>query len=249
MGAVTSEKNERRKARLARVGERGDAERYHYDLAPAYREISRASAEGEPRCVREFGVFTSESKVAARKLRLKCRLLFFRHCANVRNTLGYQYARSVLMCKFEFLGRNMQLASEIIMVQDEHCQIGKVTELFGKSPLRAKFSSSGALLAKQRKRAPGRSQGPSPHPASSRDGDGAQNAAVLAFCGLREAHTRVRARAAYKVCVCVQYETSENVISESPPSAFPRFSCPEMNARPRAADSETRLRLIALDCV
>ena len=57
-------------------------------------------------------------------------------------------------------------------------------------------SSSGALLAKQRKRAPGRSQGPSPHPASSRDGNGAQNAAVLAFCGLREAHMRVLARAA-----------------------------------------------------
>ena len=110
----------------------------------------------------------------------------------------------------------------------------------GTAPGGAKFSSSGALLAKQRKRAPGRSQGPSPHPASSRDGDGAQNAAVLAFCGLREAHTRVRARVACKVCVCVKYETRENVLSESPPSAFPRFSCPEMNARPRAADSETR---------
>ena len=205
MGAVTSEKNERRKARLARVGERGDAERYHYDLAPAYREISRASAEGEHRCVREFGVFTSESKVAARKLRLKCRLLFFRHCANVRNTLGYQHARSVRMCKFEFLGRNMQLASEIIMVQDEHCQIGKVTELFGKSPLRAKFSSSGALLAKQRKRAPGRSQGPSPHPASSRPGWGwgskRRGSGVLWAQGLSGKHTRAFARARRAKCV------------------------------------------------
>ena len=56
----------------------------------------------------------------------------------------------------------------------------------------------------------------------------------------REARTRVRARAACAVCVCVQYGTSEIVLSESPPPAFPRFSCPEMNARPRAADSETR---------
>ena len=102
----------------------------------------------------------------------------------------------------------------------------------------AKFSSRGALFAKQRKRVTGRSHDPSPHPASSRDGDGAQNAAVLACCGLREARTRVRARAAYTVCVCVQYGTSEIVHSESPPPAFPRFSCPEMNARPRAADSE-----------
>jgi len=104
----------------------------------------------------------------------------------------------------------------------------------------AKFSSSGALLAKQRKRAPGRSQGPSPHPASSRDGDGAQNAAVLACCGLREARTRVRARAAYKVCFCVQYRKRENVLSESAPLMFPCFSCPEMNARPRRGDSEVR---------
>ena len=104
----------------------------------------------------------------------------------------------------------------------------------------AKFSSSGALLAKQRKRAPGRSQGPSPHPASSRDGDGAQNAAVLACCGLREARTRVRARAAYKVCVCVQCRTRENVLSESAPLVFSCFSCPEMNARPRRGDSEVR---------
>ena len=93
---------------------------------------------------------------------------------------------------------------------------------------RAKFSSSGALFAKQRKRATGRSQGPSPHPASSWDGDGAQNATVLACCGLREARTRVRARAAYKVCVCVQYGTSEIVLTEPPPPAFPRFSCPEI---------------------
>ena len=104
----------------------------------------------------------------------------------------------------------------------------------------AKFSSSGALFAKQRKRVTGRSQGPSPHPASSWDGDGAQNATVLACCGLREARTRVRARAAYKVCVCVQYGTSEIVLTEPPPPAFPRFSCPEMNARPRAADSVSR---------
>ena len=76
--------------------------------------------------------------------------------------------------------------------------------------LRAKFSSSGVLFAKQRKRVTGRSQGPSRHPASSRDEDGAQNATVLACCGLlREARTRVRARAACKVCICVQYRTRE----------------------------------------
>ena len=95
-------------------------------------------------------------------------------------------------------------------------------------------------MAKQRKRAPGRSQGPSPHPASSRDGDGAQKATVLACCGLREARTRVRTRAAYKVCVCVQYRNRENVLSESAPLVFSCFSCPEMNARPRRGDSEVR---------
>ena len=106
----------------------------------------------------------------------------------------------------------------------------------------AKFSSSGALFAKQRKLVAGRSQGPSPHPASSRDGDGAQKATVLACCGLREARTRVRARAAYKVCVCVQYRTRENVLSESASLAFLCFPCPEMNTRPRPADSEVQLK-------
>ena len=164
----------------------------------------------------------------------------------------------------------------------------------------------------------GRSQGPSRHPASSRDGDGAQDAAVMACCGLREARTRVHARVARKVqratqtsfcwvlayfevykrfsgeakiinssrdqffcsvleehdessrmpvstwgcalsfgrcrmskfwllvyldffkkfasfagkvCVCVQYGTSENVLSKSPPPAFPGLSGSEMNAR------------------
>ena len=105
---------------------------------------------------------------------------------------------------------------------------------------RAKFSSSGALFAKQRKLVAGRSQGPSPHPASSRDGDGAQNAAVLACCGLMEARTRVRARAAYKVRVCVQCRNRENVLPESAPLVFSCFSCPEMNARPRRGDSEVR---------
>ena len=55
---------------------------------------------------------------------------------------------------------------------------------------------------------------------------------------------RVRARAAYKVFACVQYRTRERVLSESAPLAFSCFSCPdscpEINARPRAADSEVR---------
>ena len=106
----------------------------------------------------------------------------------------------------------------------------------------AKFSSrSGALLAKQRRRAPGRSQGPSPHPASSRDGDGAQNAAVLACCGLMEARTRVRARAACKVCVCVQYRNRENIRSKSAPRAF-SSRCLLLVSRDERPDKTRRLR-------
>ena len=59
---------------------------------------------------------TSESKVAARELRLKCPLLFFSHCANARKTLGYH---------------DVQLASGVILVQDEHGQIDEVADLLG----------------------------------------------------------------------------------------------------------------------
>ena len=54
------------------------------------------------------------------------------------------------------------------------------------------------------------------------------------------ARTRVRARAAYILCVFVQYRTRENVLSKPAPLAFWCFPCPEMNARPRPADLETR---------
>ena len=49
--------NERGKCRLTRVDERSNAERYHHDLVLGCWELAWARAEGEPRCVREFGVF------------------------------------------------------------------------------------------------------------------------------------------------------------------------------------------------
>ena len=56
-----------------------------------------------------------------------------------------------------------------------------------------------------------------------------------------EARTRVRrARAACKMCICVQQRTCENVLSESVPPAFPCLSYLETNAWPRPADSEVR---------
>ena len=56
-GRLHVRENERRKVRLARVDERGNAEGNRLDLVSVCREISRAGAGGEPRCVREFGVF------------------------------------------------------------------------------------------------------------------------------------------------------------------------------------------------
>ena len=54
-------------------------------------------------------------------------------------------------------------------------------------------------------------------------------------------HTRAFTRARHtKFVSAYNTELAKNVLSESPPPAFPRFSCPEMNARSRAADSETR---------
>ena len=55
-------------------------------------------------------------------------------------------------------------------------------------------------------------------------------------------HARAFARARRTKCVSAYNMelASEIVLTEPPPPAFPRFSCPEMNARPRAADSVSR---------
>ena len=62
--------------------------------------------------------------------------------------------------------------------------------------------SRGALFEKERKRAPGLSQGPSPRPASPRDGGGAQNAAALACCGLVGSGKHARAFAPARLAKC-----------------------------------------------
>ena len=70
---------------------------------------------------------------------------------------------------------------------------------------------------------------------------------VAWFLELTRACRRVRARAAYKLRVCVQYGDRESASSESPPPAFPCFSGPEMNARPKAADSEGEFKAPSSD--
>ena len=60
--------------------------------------------------------------------------------------------------------------------------------------VRVKIPSSGPKKRKQQNLARARSQCPSPHPPSSRDGDGAQNTTVLACCMISGAHARVWAR-------------------------------------------------------
>ena len=67
---------------------------------------------------------TSKQDGAARELRLECRLLFFRHCARTHTTPLYP-AQSVNV------GRNIQLASKLIVEQVERGQIDEIAELLG----------------------------------------------------------------------------------------------------------------------
>ena len=73
------------------------------------------------------------------------------------------------------------------------------------TPVGVKIPSSGPKKRKQPNSARARSQYPSPHPPSSRDGGGAQNTAVLACCMVPRAHARVwarsRARGVQIVCL------------------------------------------------
>ena len=65
---------------------------------------------------------------------------------------------------------------------------------------------------------------------------------VAWFLELTRACGRVRVRAAYKLCVCVQYGNRESGISKSPPPAFPCYSDSEMTARPNPADFEDEFK-------
>ena len=61
VGAFTSLKNERRKARLARIGKCSGAEFDHRDSWSRYREPAQAVAEDEPRCVVDFAFSSPHS--------------------------------------------------------------------------------------------------------------------------------------------------------------------------------------------
>ena len=121
--------------------------------------------------------------------------------------------------------------------------------LRGVVALGVKIPSSGPKKRKQQNLARARSQYPSPHPPSSRDGDGAQNTTVLACCMISGAHARVWARSRVRgvqiVCLRTMRKSRKRNFGVAAPcvSVFPCFSDSEMTARPSAADSEDEFKV------